>query len=176
MPVKIFIGNNPLYLCETGFVLPSQEALELSSKTLIQEKYTDNKQLLHVVEKLENKKYEIAGLVFFENENELLKEFNSIFKPIDAAGGLVENNHNEILMIFRKGKWDLPKGKVELKEKIISAAKREVEEETGINNLTVESPILFYDWNQPCTLHTYWENKIRIFVIYQGGISSDRHE
>ncbi len=162
MPFKIFIGNNPLYLCSNGFVLPSIEALELSSKTLLQENFSDGNQLTQLIGKLENKNYEIAGIVFHENENELIKEFNSLFKPIDAAGGLVENNMNEILMIFRKGKWDLPKGKVEHKEKIIAAAKREVEEETGIRNIEVTAPIIFYEWNQPCTVHTYWENKSRI--------------
>ncbi|MEI7801521.1 MAG: NUDIX domain-containing protein [Bacteroidota bacterium] len=162
MPVKIFIGNNPLYLCKAGYVLPSEEALELSSKTMLQENYADKQQLLQILEKLEIKKLDTACMLFAENENDLLKEFNTLFKPIDAAGGLVENNQQEIMMIFRKGKWDLPKGKVEHKEKIIDAAKREVEEETGINNLEVESPIIFYGWKQPFTLHTYWENKIRI--------------
>lgn len=49
-----------------------------------------------------------------------------------AGGGLVWNEYNELLMIFRRGKWDLPKGKIELNENIIDGAKREVEEETGV--------------------------------------------
>ncbi len=63
------------------------------------------------------------------------KSFNSFlqsFKNIKAAGGIVLNEKNEILFIFRNGKWDLPKGKLSKGEKKSAAAIREVEEETGI--------------------------------------------
>ena len=33
---------------------------------------------------------------------------------ITAAGGLVFNQNDELLMIYRRGKWDLPKGKLEV--------------------------------------------------------------
>ena len=39
-------------------------------------------------------------------------------KKIIAAGGLVFNDNNELLMIFRRGKWDLPKGKLDEYETI----------------------------------------------------------
>jgi len=58
-----------------------------------------------------------------------LKEKNKIIK---AAGGLVKNGDGDYLFIFRLGKWDLPKGKVESHEKMKEAAVREVEEECGI--------------------------------------------
>lgn len=51
---------------------------------------------------------------------------------IKAAGGLVKNERGEYLFIFRNGKWDLPKGKIEEGEKTRIAAVREVEEECGI--------------------------------------------
>ncbi|MCI0921789.1 NUDIX hydrolase [Sphingobacterium rhinopitheci] len=53
-------------------------------------------------------------------------------KIIHAAGGLVKNSDGDYLFIFRLGKWDLPKGKVEEGEKMKDAALREVEEECGI--------------------------------------------
>jgi 8-oxo-dGTP pyrophosphatase MutT (NUDIX family) len=56
-------------------------------------------------------------------------------KKIIAAGGLVTNDKNELLMIFRRGKWDLPKGKLDEGETIEACAVREVQEETGIGNL-----------------------------------------
>jgi ADP-ribose pyrophosphatase YjhB (NUDIX family) len=56
---------------------------------------------------------------------------------ITAAGGLVFNQKKEVLFIFRKGRWDLPKGGVEKKESLEEAAMREVEEETGVKNLTI---------------------------------------
>lgn len=57
-------------------------------------------------------------------------------KPkIIAGGGLVLNANKELLMIFRLGFWDLPKGKWEEGETIEECAVREVEEETGIENV-----------------------------------------
>lgn len=53
------------------------------------------------------------------------------FKIIKAAGGLVRKGEKS-LMIYRMKKWDLPKGKLEKKEKNKAAAKREVEEECNI--------------------------------------------
>ncbi|MTI19599.1 NUDIX domain-containing protein, partial [Fulvivirga sp. RKSG066] len=53
------------------------------------------------------------------------------FKVIKAAGGVVRKG-DKILMIYRLKKWDLPKGKLEKKEKIGEAAKREVEEECNV--------------------------------------------
>jgi 8-oxo-dGTP pyrophosphatase MutT (NUDIX family) len=54
---------------------------------------------------------------------------------IQAAGGLVENEKAEVLFIFRRGKWDLPKGKVDPGESLEECAIREVEEETGVTQL-----------------------------------------
>ena len=51
-----------------------------------------------------------------------------------TAGGIVINKSNQVLLIFRKGKWDLPKGKSENGESLKKTAKREVVEETGIDN------------------------------------------
>ncbi len=56
-------------------------------------------------------------------------------KIIQAGGGLVLNEQNELLFIFRRGTWDLPKGKVDPGETIETCAMREVEEETGVGNL-----------------------------------------
>ncbi len=58
-------------------------------------------------------------------------------KKIIAAGGLVTNEKDEILMIFRRGVWDLPKGKLDKGETIETCAIREVEEETGLKNITL---------------------------------------
>ncbi len=51
---------------------------------------------------------------------------------IIAAGGVVRNQHGEMLVMFRRGVWDLPKGKAEEGETIGETALREVSEETGI--------------------------------------------
>lgn len=53
------------------------------------------------------------------------------FKVIKAAGGVVRKG-DKVLMIYRLKKWDLPKGKLEKKEKVKVAAQREVEEECNV--------------------------------------------
>ncbi|MEX2588825.1 MAG: NUDIX domain-containing protein [Chitinophagales bacterium] len=60
---------------------------------------------------------------------------------IKAGGGIVRNSMGEILFIFRKKKWDLPKGKIEKGETIKEGARREVMEECGIEQLKVRQKI-----------------------------------
>ena len=59
------------------------------------------------------------------------------FKIIEAGGGLVLNEKGETLMMFRKKKWDLPKGKIDKGETVKEGAVREVEEETGVKITSV---------------------------------------
>jgi 8-oxo-dGTP pyrophosphatase MutT (NUDIX family) len=59
--------------------------------------------------------------------------FKEQFTCIDAAGGLVSNEKDELLFIFRKGRWDLPKGKLDAGETLGACAVREVQEETGLH-------------------------------------------
>ena len=64
------------------------------------------------------------------------------FKVVRAAGGVVQDNHNNTLFIELRGRWDLPKGHIEDGESSRDAALREVEEETGIRCMvTSDSPI-----------------------------------
>lgn len=53
------------------------------------------------------------------------------FKIIKAAGGVVVKDNKQLLM-FRRGVWDLPKGKLDDGESSRQAAGREVQEETGV--------------------------------------------
>lgn len=75
----------------------------------------------------------------------VLEQLQEQTQVILAGGGIVFNEHDELLMIFRRGKWDLAKGKIEKGEKIIKGAEREVEEETGVLIAGVEpNPIITY--------------------------------
>lgn len=83
--------------------------------------------------------------------------------PIIAAGGIVVNPNNEILWIFRRGFWDLPKGKLDPNETIEACALREVMEETGISNLMLGDLIIttkhqYHDTylNTEVEKTTYW--------------------
>lgn len=75
-------------------------------------------------------------------------DFARNFRIIHAAGGIVRNEQDEILMIYRLDKWDFPKGKVEMGERYDEAALREVQEETGLHDITLGEPL-------PSTFHTY---------------------
>ena len=67
--------------------------------------------------------------------------FQHYFKIIKTAGGIVSNDNNEKLFIYRLDKWDLPKGKIEKGESIKEAAVREIEEECGITDLTIQNQL-----------------------------------
>ena len=58
--------------------------------------------------------------------------FAAAFRLVEAAGGAVVNDRGERLMIYRNGRWDLPKGHWERGETIEACALREVREETGV--------------------------------------------
>jgi len=66
------------------------------------------------------------------HSEKLFEWFKDAFTTIEAAGGLIENSLGQYLLIFRRGKWDLPKGKLDEDESHEQAAVREVFEETGI--------------------------------------------
>lgn len=83
---------------------------------------------------------------------------NINMKTIIAAGGLVLNSNNELLMIFRRGKWDLPKGKLDAGETIEQCAVREVQEETGIGNVELGGLI-------GITCHEYFDKYVHADVI-----------
>jgi 8-oxo-dGTP pyrophosphatase MutT (NUDIX family) len=64
-----------------------------------------------------------------------------MLEKVKAGGGLVMNKEGKLLFIFRKGIWDLPKGKMDFGETLEETAVRETSEETGIpkNKLKVVS-------------------------------------
>ncbi|HEC42460.1 MAG TPA: NUDIX domain-containing protein [Bacteroides sp.] len=73
--------------------------------------------------------------IFHDDQESLFKIFKQCFTNINAGGGLVRNSKGEILLIFRRGKWDLPKGKTEEGESIEQTAIREVQEECGLDGV-----------------------------------------
>ena len=85
------------------------------------------------------KKLKIHDEVFlyYPDKKKLLKEFKEKLVTIKATGGIVTNKKNQILFIYRKGKWDLPKGKMEKNESKKESALREVIEETGVKKLKI---------------------------------------
>ena len=144
MYIKIYFGDKPLFLCDRideviePFVHHDDSVMidELNMHTI--------KSMIHEMQQ-EN----IHAGVFVHPDLEELKDaFFKKFKVVPAGGGLVRNPKDQYLLIHRRGKWDLPKGKLDDGETIEECAVREVEEETGILNITLHSPLMV-------TYHTY---------------------
>lgn len=80
----------------------------------------------------------------------------STVKPITAAGGVVYRPYQtdtvpEVLLIYRRGVWDLPKGKHEEGETIRECAVREVAEEVGLGKfpeITKQLPDTYHEYRQ----------------------------
>ena len=83
------------------------------------------------------------------------------FREVNAAGGLVSNRRGDYLLISRSGLWDLPKGHQEAGEDIEVTTLREVQEETGVEELELRRLICITDhvylrggvWHLK---HTWW--------------------
>lgn len=89
--------------------------------------------------------------------NAAFERFLSEFDYVEAAGGVVTDELDRVLMIFRRNRWDLPKGHIDAGEDALTAAVREVEEETGVSGLKFAGELCN-------TLHAYnvygkWEIK-----------------
>jgi 8-oxo-dGTP pyrophosphatase MutT (NUDIX family) len=155
---KIFVGNKPI-------VLTTALETETDFKNFMIDAVDINK----VLAKLKKDKYNSVRIVGVDKEV-LLKKFLALLPNVIAGGGKVFNPKNEILFIFRNGKWDLPKGKAEAKETINQTALREVEEETGITGLSITKPLeityhIFKRNERHYIKVTYW---FQMYSEYEG--------
>jgi ADP-ribose pyrophosphatase YjhB (NUDIX family) len=153
MSIIIFINEKPIYLTDE-LTIHLKELSEKKDTLFLDNKNLDATQLLQQLD------LEIfSAAILLSTDFEILKaHLFSQFEIIEAAGGIVQNESKEILFIFRRGKWDLPKGKLEINETIETCAEREIEEETGVNQLTLKRKIRE-------TYHIYKENGKTILKI-----------
>lgn len=100
--------------------------------------FEDIKQLKGIIFKFTHEKKNYC--VVHKDADKLWQIFQECFETREAAGGLVIKN-DCFLAIKRWSIWDLPKGHIEEGETPEIAAIREVEEETGINNPTINEKI-----------------------------------
>ena len=128
---KVFFNDRTIYLDDT---LPDMSAVGKGYVCAF-ENITDLKpQIKQFLEP--DKKGDLY--IFHDDKDALLSTFAQCFMNINAAGGLVRNTKGEILTIFRRGKWDLPKGKAEKGESAEETALREVEEECGLHGIGIK--------------------------------------
>ena len=104
----------------------------------------------------------LAGIYIpAENIEDTYRMICSEFVEVNAGGGLVSNRRGDFLLISRNGLWDLPKGHQDPGEDISVTALREVQEETGIDQLIPRGLICVTDhcyrrdgkWHLK---HTWW--------------------
>ncbi|MEM9052630.1 MAG: NUDIX domain-containing protein [Bacteroidota bacterium] len=145
---KVFINNKSVVLTDRRI----PDAISDNQVYLV---YDDFEEIHYVINLLDNSAH-LQGAVFYHEDLELLwADFRAHFKEIDAGGGLVRNDNNQFLMIFRRGKWDLPKGKIEKGESKLEGSLREVEEECGVKDLVAGDELV-------TTYHTYDHKGSRI--------------
>jgi len=145
---KIFVNDKPIVL-----------TTEIEQETYFKNYLLKNIKLAKVIRALNTTKLQEARLIH-KNKDKILKKFLKKLPNVIAGGGKVYNDKDEILFIFRNGKWDLPKGKAEKKETIDQTAIREVEEETGVQGLEITKPL-------EMTYHIFKRNgRYRIKITY----------
>lgn len=104
-------------------------------KGTLQLKIENDQDLKEVIDYMEDHSFHSRVIIHDGDEEALFNKLLQFYTLVDAAGGLVWNSNNELLLIYRHNKWDLPKGKIEQSESIEEAALREVSEECGIQEL-----------------------------------------
>ena len=146
---KVFVNDYPIILTDKD-----------NFSTKLKSENFNNEIILEIVAKFFNN--ELTGIYLkCEDLKNDWHQFCSNFKVVKAAGGKVLNTKNEVLLINRFGKWDLPKGKLEKGETIESCAIREVEEECGISGLQIINELettyhIYKEKNQVILKVTYW--------------------
>ncbi len=135
---KIYIKGNIIKLADSDKVKDKNS----TKKRLIAPYTGKTKMLLSYIDMLEKTDRFDEIIIHHHNLSNLKKDMNSLFKVVEAAGGVVEDEKGKLLFIFRRGHWDLPKGKIDLGETKKDAAVREVMEETGIKDIVLEGQLL----------------------------------
>jgi 8-oxo-dGTP pyrophosphatase MutT (NUDIX family) len=148
---KVFVKDIPIILSTKKYIGKNYTAIPL--------KLVDFQKLIKKI----NKGKLLYINLYHKSEEKLEKFLRKKLPVVEAAGGLVFNHKREILFIFRKDKWDIPKGGIKKKESHEEAAIREVEEETGVEGLEIRKFI-------STTYHIFKRNdefKLKITYWYE---------
>lgn len=145
--IKIYFYNKPLFI--TNQITKELEEYLHHEDTVFIDEFNIHsvKAMLHEMEAQQIH----AGVFLHDDVEAVLKSFKKKLVLIKAAGGLVHTEEDELLLIFRRGKWDLPKGKLDNNEDMKACAVREIREETGLAEVEIEKDLLI-------TYHTYHQD------------------
>ena len=151
---KIYFEKRCIIICS-----PDDQAL--SDPNVIRFKLGSSMDIHTLVEMVETSSSLSRICVPSSDIEDTYRKICAEFKEVNAGGGLVSNRRGDFLLISRNGLWDLPKGHQDPGEPIETTALREVQEETGINDLELRDLICITDhcyrrdgiWHLK---HTWW--------------------
>ena len=109
---KVFFDNKKIWVTNNLRKARKKKGKLFSLTTL------SVKDFLKKVEKAKSGKF----VFYIDKGEDFFSYFTSALICIEAGGGVVRNPKGRILFIKRKGKWDLPKGKLEAGEQIEECA------------------------------------------------------
>src|SRR5688572_26232342 len=93
---KIYFGSTPLVISSSPTATPQGMVVENAHKEAIQT-------AINALEPNGPKQLVLVSA----NEDEVLEALKKGYTVIQAAGGLAYTPEQEVLLIFRRGKWDL---------------------------------------------------------------------
>lgn len=127
---KVFIDHKPV-------VFVTNKELSKNSEPLFVNEVTS---LKHLKQLLENHSIDNPLQLLCKDDKKSFKSFFKNYVKIKAAGGIVQRK-DKFLVIKRKGRWDIPKGKIDKGEIKEDACVREIDEECGISGHTIVSEL-----------------------------------
>lgn len=143
---KVYVNGTPFFM---GTPDSTGELGLLASKNVHNAPYMGKKKQIKQFLDLLDKNLAIEAIVLYcDQPEQLWADFQACFDPVEAAGGYVLNDQKELLVFYRRGSWDMPKGKIDPGETPEIAALREVMEETGLQQVQ-RGPHIATTW------HTY---------------------
>ena len=150
---KVYVNGVPVFM---GTPESVGELGLLPAKDVFTAPYLGKKKQLRQYLDLLDKNKNVRIVAFYaDNADTLWADFCACFTRLEAAGGYVTNTQGQLLVFYRRGSWDMPKGKIDPGESPEQAALREVREETGLQNVDL-GPFLTLTW------HTYRQKEERI--------------
>ena len=151
---KIYLENRSIIICaEDDQILADPNAIRFT--------IGNNGGLTEMIEMFEVSDTLLRIFIPTNNIEDTYAKVCAEFLEVNAGGGLVENRRGDFLLINRNGLWDLPKGHQDPGEEISVTALREVQEETGIEEVSLQELICITDhcykrngiWHLK---HTWW--------------------